>query len=57
MKPLWLACLDYKMSVRQGVTPTFDNEPGWTSFRPEQTEGFAKQVVDAFRSDDFAVRA
>jgi aminoglycoside phosphotransferase (APT) family kinase protein len=49
IKPLWLACLDYRMLVQQGKTPTLD-EAIWTSFRPEQGEQLAAQVIAAFRS-------
>ena len=50
MKPLWLACLDYRMSVQRGVTPTFDNEPGWVGWRPEHGDQIAEHAIPAFRS-------
>lgn len=49
IKPLWLACLDYRMLVQQGKTPTLD-EGSWTSFRPEHGEQLAAHVISAFRS-------
>lgn len=50
MKPIWLACLEYRMCVRGGTTPTFDNEPGWVGWRPEHGEQIARHVVPMFLS-------
>jgi hypothetical protein len=45
MRPLWLACFDYRAMVRHdGYTPTLD-EPGWLSWRPEQGERLAAQAI------------
>jgi len=49
IKPLWLACHDYRSLVQRGETPTLD-EPGWTSFRPEHGEQLAAHVIAVFRS-------
>jgi Ser/Thr protein kinase RdoA (MazF antagonist) len=43
IRPLWLACLEYKMHVRAGHTPTL--EKGWTHWRAEQAERLAAQAI------------
>jgi aminoglycoside phosphotransferase (APT) family kinase protein len=43
IRPLWLACLEYKMNVRAGHTPTL--EEGWTHWRAEQAERLAAQAI------------
>jgi hypothetical protein len=48
MRPLWLACLEYRAYVRSGHTPTL--EEGWTSWRPEQGERLAAQAIASLRS-------
>jgi len=48
MKPLWLACLEYRIVVRAGRTPTLTE--GWRSWRPEQGEQLAELVAKAVRS-------
>lgn len=47
MRPLWLACLEYRMQVRRGQTPTL--EEGWTSWRPEHGERLAAQAIASLR--------
>jgi len=48
MKPLWLACHEYKMYVENGHTPTGD-EPGWVIFKPEHGEQLAAHVTRGLR--------
>jgi aminoglycoside phosphotransferase (APT) family kinase protein len=49
MRPLWLACLDYRESVRAGRTPTMDE--GWTGWvRRERSEQLAEQAIASLRS-------
>ncbi len=46
MRPLWLACLDYRESVRRGSVPTIDRDgSGYGMFRPKVTDRLAAQVV------------
>jgi aminoglycoside phosphotransferase (APT) family kinase protein len=47
LRPLWLACYDYRAAVRSGRTPSF--EQGWTGWRPERGERLAAQVIDALK--------
>jgi Ser/Thr protein kinase RdoA (MazF antagonist) len=42
IRPLWLACLEYRMVVRAGHTPTLTE--GWRTWRPEQGEHLADLV-------------
>ncbi len=49
IKPLYLACHDYRTLVQLGKTPTLD-EAAWTGYRPEHGEQLAAQVKAAFRS-------
>lgn len=51
MKPLWLACLDYRQAVRSGHTPTLeDGWPPWAVDRSERAERIAARAVAAQRS-------
>jgi aminoglycoside phosphotransferase (APT) family kinase protein len=50
IKPLWLACHDYRSLVKNGQTPTLDESESWTSFRPAHGEQLAAHVVAMFRS-------
>jgi len=45
MRPLWLACLDYRQSVRNGSVPPMD--AGWIGWlaRPEHAENLATQAI------------
>lgn len=46
MRPLWLACLDYRESVRSGKMPEVDrNGSGYGFFRPDDTERLAGQAI------------
>jgi Phosphotransferase enzyme family len=47
MRPLWLACLEYRQLVRSGQTPTMDE--GWTGWRPEHAEQLAAQAIASLR--------
>ena len=49
IKPLYLACHDYRAHVLGGHTPTRD-EGGWISLGPEHSEQLAAYVKAAFRS-------
>jgi Ser/Thr protein kinase RdoA (MazF antagonist) len=49
LRPLWLACHDYRAYVRHGHTPSLD-EPGWLSWRPAQGEQLAARVIASLRS-------
>jgi len=49
MRPLWLACGEYRAYVRKGHTPTLD-EPSWVSWRPAHGEQLAAQAIASFRS-------
>jgi hypothetical protein len=44
MRPLWLACLEYREQVRSGRTPTMDQ--GWTGWRPEHAERLGAKVIE-----------
>ncbi len=51
MKPLYLACFQYRQSVRSGHTPTLDD--GWPSWDVDRTEGsqrIAAQAIATLRS-------
>jgi Ser/Thr protein kinase RdoA (MazF antagonist) len=49
MRPLWLACLDFRQTVRNGGSPTRDS--GWIgAANPEHAERLAEQVRAALRS-------
>jgi Phosphotransferase enzyme family len=48
MRPLWLACFEYRQIVRSGRTPTLDE--GWTRWRPDFAERLAAQAIVALRS-------
>jgi len=49
MRPLWLACLDYRESVRSGSTPTMDE--GWIAWlaRPEHAERLTARAIPSLR--------
>lgn len=38
LRPLWLACLDYREAVRAGRTPVMDDRAGYGFYRPERSE-------------------
>jgi Ser/Thr protein kinase RdoA (MazF antagonist) len=48
MRPLWLACLDFREQVRQGRTPAADQ--GWVGWRPEHAEPVAERAATALRT-------
>ncbi|MFC0623396.1 phosphotransferase enzyme family protein [Kribbella deserti] len=51
MRALWLACLDYRESVRSGITPTMnDARPGYGFFRPDHANQLAAQAITFLRS-------
>ena len=46
LRPLWLACLDYRESVRNGATPTMDRgRTGHGFYRPQHAERLAADAV------------
>lgn len=49
IRPLWLACLEYRESVRRGHTPVLGDgwEPSWAVTRPEHAERIAAQAIAA----------
>ena len=48
MRPIWLACADYRSIItRWGKTPTL--EEGWTKWRPEQGDQLAERAIAALR--------
>lgn len=47
IRPLWLACLDYRELVRRGQTPAMD--VGWLGWRPENAERVAAHAIAALR--------
>lgn len=49
MRPLWLACLDYRQSARNGSTPPMDQ--GWIGWlaRPEHAERLAARAIGSLR--------
>jgi Ser/Thr protein kinase RdoA (MazF antagonist) len=49
MRPLWLACLDYRESVRSGSTPTTD--AGWIGWlaHPEHAQRLAAQATTSLQ--------
>jgi len=49
MRPLWLACLDYREAVRSGSTPKPDE--GWTGWvaRPEHAEQLAAKAISSLQ--------
>jgi hypothetical protein len=50
MRPLWLACLDFRESVRSGKAPTMDDgRTGYGFFRPAHAEQLAAQVIASLR--------
>jgi hypothetical protein len=50
LRPLWLACLEYRECVRSGKAPTLDREPtGYGFFRPHQAERLAAQALTSWR--------
>lgn len=48
IRPLWLACLDYRERVRSGAMPTPDD--GWIGWRPERAERLATRAIAALRT-------
>lgn len=51
IRPIWLACLDYREAVRSGHTPIMDDgwTPSWAVDRPEHAERIAAQAIAALR--------
>ena len=51
IRPLWLACLEYREAVRSGHTPIMENgwTPSWAVDRPEHAERIAAQAIAALR--------
>ncbi|WP_163543175.1 phosphotransferase enzyme family protein [Occultella kanbiaonis] len=47
IRPLWLACLEYREAVRAGQTPLLDDDGGYGFHRPERSEHLAAQAVAA----------
>lgn len=47
IRPLWLACVEYRGLVRGGHIPTM--EGGWVSFRPANAERVAARAIAAMR--------
>ncbi|WP_432894011.1 phosphotransferase [Kribbella sp. CA-245084] len=48
MKPLWLACIQYRESVRSGHTPTLDDGwPSWDVDRSERNQRIAARAIAA----------
>lgn len=51
MRPLWLACLEYRESVRSGQTPTMEEgRTGYGFYRPQHAERVAAQAIASLRS-------
>jgi hypothetical protein len=51
MKPLYLACFQYRQSVRNGHTPTLDDGwPSWDVDRTEHSQQIAAQAIATLRS-------
>jgi hypothetical protein len=51
MKPLFLACIDYRQSVRSGSTPTLDDGwPSWDVDRAEASQRIAARAIAASRT-------
>ena len=51
MRPLWLACLDYRESVRNGNVPPVDPDGGGYGFyRPKEAERLAAQVMASIQT-------
>lgn len=51
MKPLYLACFQYRQSVRNGHTPTLDDGwPSWDVDRTEHSQRIAAQAIATLRS-------
>jgi aminoglycoside phosphotransferase (APT) family kinase protein len=48
IRPLWLACFEYRLIVRSGRTPTLDE--GWTRWRPDFAQRLAAQAIVSLRS-------
>jgi hypothetical protein len=50
MRPLWLACLDYREAIRNGSTPSADQ--GWIGWvaRPEHAEQLADRAAASLRA-------
>jgi Ser/Thr protein kinase RdoA (MazF antagonist) len=49
MKPLWLACIEYREAVRSGHTPTLDEGwPSWGVDRSERSRRIAARAIAAF---------
>lgn len=50
LRPLWLACLEYRESVRNGQPPTMDDEwTGYGFYRPRHSERLAEQAMASLR--------
>ncbi|ACQ82048.1 aminoglycoside phosphotransferase [Beutenbergia cavernae DSM 12333] len=47
MRPLWLACLEYREAVRAGQTPVLDDDGGYGFYRPERSEHLAAHAIAA----------
>jgi hypothetical protein len=51
MKPLYLACFQYRQSVRNGHTPTLDDGwPSWDAGRTGRSQRIAARAIAALRS-------
>lgn len=51
MKPLHLACFQYRQAVRNGHTPSLDNGwPAWDVDRTEHSQRIAAQAIAALRN-------
>lgn len=51
MKPLYLACFQYRQSVHNGHTPTLDDSwPSWDVDRTEHSQRIAAQAIATLRS-------
>jgi hypothetical protein len=49
MRPLWLACLDYRQATRNGVTPPTDE--GWIGWlaNPDHAEAIATRAITSLQ--------
>jgi hypothetical protein len=51
MKPLYLACFQFRQSVRNGHTPTPDDRwPSWDVDRTEKSKRIAARAIATLRS-------
>lgn len=50
MRPLWLACLDYRESVRNGKLPPMEQDgTGYGFYRPKDSERLAAQAITSLQ--------